>query len=63
MKVFRSALEDCIYTVDVAGAEDWESTYHIWEAMVALDDMCARFGKVGTAYGLGLLHPPNYPKK
>lgn len=51
--VVQPALQDCIYTVDVAGAEDWESTYHIWEAMVALDDMCARFGKVGTAYGLG----------
>ena len=42
-----------MYTVDVAGTADRESTYHIWEAMVALDDMCARFGRIGIAYGLG----------
>lgn len=51
---FFSALQGCVYTVDVASAADRESTYHIWEAMVALDDMCARFGRIGTAYGLGL---------
>ena len=50
-------MDECVYTINVAGAEDQESTYHIWEAMVALDDMCARFGEVGTAYGLGLLLP------
>lgn len=43
----------CVYRVDLAGADDLESRYHIWEAMVALNDMCAKQGKLGTAYGLG----------
>ncbi|KAG7008875.1 hypothetical protein G7Y79_00004g014590 [Physcia stellaris] len=47
-------IPECGYTVYVAGAEDSESTAHIWEAMVALDDMCARIGKAGTAFGLEL---------
>jgi len=43
----------CVYRVDLAGADDMETRYHIWEAMVALQDMCEGYGKGGTAYGLG----------
>lgn len=50
----------CGYTVDVAGEKDSETRYHLWEAMVALDDMCVRFGKIGTAYALGTCTFPFY---
>jgi len=43
----------CVYRVDLAGADDMETRYHVWEAMVALQDMCADDDKGGTAYGLG----------
>lgn len=32
---------------------DFESFYHLWEATVALNAMCVRAGKRGTATGLG----------
>lgn len=32
---------------------DFESFYHLWEAIVALNAMCVRAGKRGNATGLG----------
>ena len=58
LKLLLSGIPRCGYTVYVAGADDSESTAHIWEAMVALDDMCASIGKTGTAFGLGLSSHP-----
>ena len=46
---------DCEYRIDLAGADDRETRYNIWEAMVALDQMCTDLGKMGIAYGLGSL--------
>ena len=37
--------------------EDVAVWYDIWEAVVAIDGMCARFGKGGTFYNLGKSHP------
>lgn len=39
---------------------DFESFYHLWEATVALNAMCVRAGKRGTATGLGGLLPFNH---
>lgn len=59
LKLLGLGMPRCGYTVYLAGDEDSESTNHIWEAMVALDDMCARVGKTGTAFGLGLSSLPS----
>lgn len=45
--------QGCVYRVNLAGADDIETRYRIWEAMVALQDMCAADRKAGIAYGLG----------
>ena len=38
--------------------EDSATWYEIWEAVVAIDGMCARFGKGGSFFNLGT-HFPN----
>lgn len=40
-----------------------ETRYHIWEAMVALQDMCAGSYQGGVAYALGSFHIPSQMRK
>lgn len=51
--LLATAQQSCAYKVDEAGMDDYISTMDIWEAMTALDFMCAHKGMVGTAYALG----------
>lgn len=37
-------------------ATDVETWFHLWEATVALNAMCVRAGKLGTAIRLGRYH-------
>ena len=43
----------CSITIDIDAPDDVGSWYDIWQAVVALDGMCARSGKVGKARFLG----------
>lgn len=45
--------ESCEIAIETTGPVDTASWYSIWEAVVALEGMCERAGKVGTAYALG----------
>ena len=54
-----SVQRDCHYRINLAGADDVESHYHIWEAMVALNELCVKQRKSGIAYDLGSSHPPS----
>lgn len=50
-----SSDERCAVTIFSNGDADVETWYHLWEATVALNAMCVRAGKRGTATGLGVL--------
>lgn len=49
----------CVLRISTTTAADTdiETWYHLWEAMVALNAMCARVGKRGVASRLGRLSP------
>ena len=53
----RSMLEDqrCKSTLDSDALRDVCSWYDIWQAVVAIDGICGRFGKEGSAQGIGEL--------
>ena len=43
----------CQSTVTISTDRDFASWYHIWEAVVAIDGMCGRFGQIGLAHSIG----------
>ncbi len=43
----------CKVRISINAVSDTESWYHLWEAVAALDAMCIRVGKKGTAGRLG----------
>ena len=43
----------CIVTLDTIGREDIATWYEVWAAVMAVDDMCMRFGRVGKAMEIG----------
>lgn len=44
---------NCQFIIDSTHEGDTSSWYELWQAMVAINGMCTRFGKLGTAYALG----------
>lgn len=49
-----SVNEGCALRILSDAATDVETWFHLWEATVALNAMCVRAGKLGTAIRLGL---------
>lgn len=45
--------EECSLRILSIAGSDIETWYHLWETTVALNAMCVRAGKRGTAIGLG----------
>ncbi len=52
-QILEAPTGDCRIVVDLDAPQDIGSWYDIWQAAVALDGMCARGGKAGTARFLG----------
>ncbi|KAF6217990.1 hypothetical protein HO133_006402 [Letharia lupina] len=50
---FESQDGRCIVTLDTIGREDIATWYEVWAAVMAVDDMCMRFGRVGKAMEIG----------
>lgn len=52
-RTFYDVGGECSITVDITAPEETASWYDIWQAAVALDGKCARFGGTGLARFLG----------
>ncbi|KAL9133793.1 MAG: hypothetical protein Q9175_005026 [Cornicularia normoerica] len=50
---FESEDGRCTLVLDTIGKEDFATWYDIWAALVAVDDMCMKFGKFGRAVEIG----------
>ena len=44
----------CAATIQTSGATDQSSWYEMWEAIVAVNGICVRFGNLGIALARGL---------
>lgn len=44
---------NCQFIIDSTLGSDTSSWYEVWQAMVAINGMCTRYGKLGIAYALG----------
>lgn len=53
MQAKRLADQVCLATIRTLGGIDVSSFYEIWEAIVAVNGMCIRFGDIGTAWYRG----------
>lgn len=45
---------NCMFIIDSTGSAETASWNLLWQAMVAINGMCTRFGRTGTAYALGI---------